>query len=190
MKSTIAGVILCAPLLTIDTTYTNSWLSPFKDLLIKYLPRFKLSSYIDIEALSRDKEVIRDFISDPLIMYKPLSVKQLYTLDKIINESITLASSIHWSYIILHGTLDKISNFTGSQLFYAKTPATEKSLYVLDGFYHDILHDYDYEEPYNFILKYADTRCLITKAISVVNAQENTKPNIQQELHQTAQTIL
>jgi len=196
MKSTIAGVILCAPLLSTDTTFVNSYLSPFKNLLVRYLPRYRPSRSININDISRDTDVLSKFASDPLIVYTPLSVIQRYSLDKTINETFKIAPKIDWSYVILHGTEDRIANFTASQAFYAKTPTSEKSFLVLDGFYHDVLHDYDYQQAYKFILSYTNKRGLINKAVSVEKddsdkkSSEKNTAHIKKELHQASRTII
>jgi acylglycerol lipase len=43
--------------------------------------------------------------------------------------------------LILHGTQDKATKYSGSQLFYDTTGSTDKTLKLYDGHYHDLLSD-------------------------------------------------
>ena len=43
--------------------------------------------------------------------------------------------------LILHGTLDKVTRPSGSQLFYDMAGSVDKTLKLYEGYYHDLLHD-------------------------------------------------
>jgi alpha-beta hydrolase superfamily lysophospholipase len=45
--------------------------------------------------------------------------------------------------LILHGTLDKATKPSGSQLFYDTAGSTDKTLKFYEGAYHDLLNDTD-----------------------------------------------
>jgi alpha-beta hydrolase superfamily lysophospholipase len=47
--------------------------------------------------------------------------------------------------LILHGTLDKVTRPSGSQLFYDAAGSADKTLKLYEGYYHDLLHDVDKE---------------------------------------------
>ncbi len=46
---------------------------------------------------------------------------------------------------ILHGTLDKATKPSGSQLFYDTAGSTDKTLKLYEGHFHDLLNDVDKE---------------------------------------------
>jgi acylglycerol lipase len=48
--------------------------------------------------------------------------------------------------LILHGTLDKVTKPSGSQLFYDTAGSADKTLKLYDGHYHDLLNDVDKEK--------------------------------------------
>jgi hypothetical protein len=48
--------------------------------------------------------------------------------------------------LILHGTLDKGTKPSGSQLFYETAGSADKTLKLYEGHYHDLLHDVDKEQ--------------------------------------------
>ena len=43
--------------------------------------------------------------------------------------------------LILHGTADKVTKPSGSQLFYDTAGSTDKTLKLYDGHVHDLLND-------------------------------------------------
>ena len=43
--------------------------------------------------------------------------------------------------LILHGTADKATKPSGSQLFYDKAGSTDKTLKLYEGHFHDLLND-------------------------------------------------
>lgn len=43
--------------------------------------------------------------------------------------------------LILHGTLDKATKPSGSQLFHERAGSKDKTLKLYDGYYHDLLND-------------------------------------------------
>ena len=45
--------------------------------------------------------------------------------------------------LILHGTLDKATKPSGSQLFYDTAGSTDKTLKLYEGHFHDLLNDID-----------------------------------------------
>ena len=47
--------------------------------------------------------------------------------------------------LILHGTLDKATKPSGSQLFYDTAGSRDKTLKLYQGHYHDLLNDIDKE---------------------------------------------
>ena len=48
--------------------------------------------------------------------------------------------------LILHGTNDKATKYSGSQFFYDHAGASDKTLKLYEGHYHDLLNDVDKEK--------------------------------------------
>ena len=60
--------------------------------------------------------------------------------------------------LILHGTADKATKPTGSQLFYDTAGSTDKTLKFYDGHFHDLLNDVDKEVVMGDIETWIDAR--------------------------------
>jgi alpha-beta hydrolase superfamily lysophospholipase len=60
--------------------------------------------------------------------------------------------------LILHGSADKATQPSGSQLFFERATATDKAIKIYDGHYHDLLNDLDKQQVMNDILAWLETR--------------------------------
>jgi alpha-beta hydrolase superfamily lysophospholipase len=58
----------------------------------------------------------------------------------------------------LHGTLDKVTRPSGSQLFYDTVGSADKTLKLYEGYYHDLLHDIGKEKVMADITGWIDAR--------------------------------
>ena len=60
--------------------------------------------------------------------------------------------------LILHGTLDKVTKPSGSQLFYDMAGSADRTLKLYEGHYHDLLHDVGKEQVLTDITSWIDAR--------------------------------
>jgi alpha-beta hydrolase superfamily lysophospholipase len=60
--------------------------------------------------------------------------------------------------LILHGTLDKATKPSGSQLFYDRAGSKDKTLKLYDGHYHDLLNDVGKDLVLSDIKSWLDAR--------------------------------
>jgi alpha-beta hydrolase superfamily lysophospholipase len=95
------------------------------------------------EDFSRDAEVVQTMNSDPLIAHETQPTQTLAEMvraDERLKKEFPL---ITLPVLILHGTGDKSTKPSGSQLFYATAGSTDKTLKLYDGGFHDLLNDSD-----------------------------------------------
>lgn len=93
------------------------------------------------EDFSRDPDVVRTMNEDPLIaneVQPTLTVAEMVRADERLKREFPL---FKLPVLILHGTLDKATKPSGSQLFYDKAGSTDKTLKLYEGYYHDLLND-------------------------------------------------
>ena len=97
------------------------------------------------EDFSRDAEVVRAMNDDPLIAHEVQPTRTAAEMaradDRLKREFPLIALPL----LILHGTLDKVTRPSGSQLFYDTAGSADKTLKLYEGYYHDLLHDVDKE---------------------------------------------
>ena len=98
------------------------------------------------EDFSRDPAVVEFMNNDPLIAHESQPTKtmeQLVLADERLKKDFSL---ITIPVLILHGTDDHAAKYSGSQFFYDHAGATDKTIKLYEGHYHDLLNDVDKEK--------------------------------------------
>jgi acylglycerol lipase len=97
------------------------------------------------EDFSRDPKVVEAMNNDPLIAHEvqpTQTVAEMVRADERLKKEFPL---ITLPVLILHGTLDKATKPSGSQLFYDTVGSRDKTLKLYEGHFHDLLNDIDKE---------------------------------------------
>ncbi|MBZ9881327.1 alpha/beta hydrolase [Mesorhizobium sp. CA10] len=109
------------------------------------------------EDFSRDPAVVEAMNADPLIAHEtqPTKIAEMVRADEKLKEQFPL---IKLPLLILHGTADKATKPSGSQLFYDTAGAVDRTLKLYDGHFHDLLNDKDKEVVMADIKGWVDER--------------------------------
>jgi alpha-beta hydrolase superfamily lysophospholipase len=110
------------------------------------------------EDFTRDPKALRAKNEDPLIANEVQPTKTVAALvraDERLKEDFPL---ITLPVFILHGTADKATRPSGSQMFYDKAGSKDKTLKLYEGHFHDLLNDFGKEEVMADILGWIDKR--------------------------------
>jgi len=97
------------------------------------------------EDFSRDPKVVAFMNQDPLIAHETQptqTVAEMVRADERLKREFP---QFTLPLLILHGTLDKATKPSGSQMFYDTASSTDKTLKLYEGHYHDLLNDVDKE---------------------------------------------
>ena len=97
------------------------------------------------EDFSRDPSVVQAMNDDPLIAHETQPTQTLAEMvraDERLKREFPL---ITLPLLILHGTLDKATKPSGSQLFFDTAGSSDKTLKLYEGHFHDLLNDLDKE---------------------------------------------
>jgi len=98
------------------------------------------------EDFSRNPETLEVMNNDPLIADESQpskTMEQLVIADERLKKEFSL---ITLPVLILHGTNDKATKYSGSEFFYENAGASDKTLMLYEGHYHDLLNDVDKEK--------------------------------------------
>jgi len=110
------------------------------------------------EDFSRDPKVVETMNKDPLIANESqpsLTVAEMVRADEQLKKSF---ANIKLPVLILHGTADKATKPSGSQLFYDTAGSADKTLKLYQGYFHDPLNDVGKEVVMADILAWIDKR--------------------------------
>lgn len=119
------------------------------------------------EYFSRDPAVVARLDSDPLtpqMNYPTGTVAAMVRATERVRESF---AQITLPVLILHGTEDKVTEPSGSQLFHDNAGSKDKTLKLYEGHFHDLLADVGKEEPMGDILKWLDLHITVTPTATV-----------------------
>jgi len=93
------------------------------------------------EDFSRDPQIVATMNADPLIAdeTQPIqTVAEMVRADEQLKNDFGL---ITLPVLILHGTSDKATKPSGSQLFHERAGSKDKTIKLYEGHYHDLLND-------------------------------------------------
>lgn len=124
---------------------------------------FKLNN----DDFSRDPAVVKFMDEDPLIANETQptqTVAEMVRADERLEREFALFTL---PLFIMHGTLDKATKPSGSQLFYDTASSQDKTLKLYEGYFHDLLNDVDKEFVMADINSWLDARVPAHKAESV-----------------------
>jgi alpha-beta hydrolase superfamily lysophospholipase len=110
------------------------------------------------EDFSRDPEVVRSMNADPLIAHEVQPTRTAAEMARADDRLKREFPLITLPVLILHGTLDKVTKPSGSQLFYETAGSADKMLKLYEGHYHDLLHDVGKEKVLADITGWIDAR--------------------------------
>ena len=95
------------------------------------------------EDFSRDPKVVQTMNEDPLIAHETQPTQTLAEMVRADERLKAEFPRITLPVMILHGTADKATRPSGSQLFYDTAGSSDKTLKLYDGGFHDLLNDTD-----------------------------------------------
>ena len=124
---------------------------------------FKLNN----DDFSRDPAVVKFMDEDPLIANE---TQPTLTVAEMVRADERLEREFPWFTLplfIMHGTLDKATKPSGSQLFYDTASSKDKTLKLYEGYFHDLLNDVDKEFVMADINSWLDARVPALKSESV-----------------------
>lgn len=110
------------------------------------------------EDFSRDPQAVAAMNADPLIaneVQPTQTVAEMVRADERLKNEFNL---ITLPVLILHGTQDKATKPSGSELFYDRTSSKDKKLKLYEGHYHDLLNDTGKEQVMGDIKAWLDER--------------------------------
>lgn len=108
--------------------------------LSKILPRLGVMK-LDASQVSRDPQVVANYMSDPLVNRGKLSARLAAELFNTMAECTNGADKITLPMLIMHGSADVMTSPGGSQLLHDKISSADKSLKIYNGLFHEIFNE-------------------------------------------------
>lgn len=110
------------------------------------------------EDFSRDPQLVAFMNADPLIADESQPTQTVAEMVRADERLKNEFSRITLPVLILHGTADKATKPSGSQLFYDRTGSSDRTLKLYEGHFHDLLNDIGKEQVLSDIETWIEAR--------------------------------
>jgi acylglycerol lipase len=143
----VAGIIITSPWMRL-TFQLGFWTLLFIKVFKFLLPGLTVNNNLDPDDLSRDKHIVRQYISDPLVHSK-ISLLLLGSAMEYGKHLIGKGYRINVPLLLMHGTSDKITFCKSSELFVRNTGKYTTYKFWNNGF-HELHNDLIKNEVFEF----------------------------------------
>jgi alpha-beta hydrolase superfamily lysophospholipase len=111
---------------------------------------------IPAEAVSRDPEIVRAYVEDPLVFFREVPIEcNAAALEAAIGAN-TGAPSITLPVLMIHGGADMVCDPQGARDFHTALGSDDKELIVHEGLYHEVLNEPERDEVLAEIVTWLD----------------------------------
>ncbi|MCB1678108.1 MAG: lysophospholipase [Halioglobus sp.] len=113
---------------------------------------------LDASAVSRDPQVVHDYVNDPLVYHGKLAARKVAELFKAMQRIQRQAAQITLPMLLLHGASDTLASPGGSQFLFDHISSEDKTLKIYPGLYHEIFNEPERETVMADVAAWCDDR--------------------------------
>ena len=139
-QANFKGAVISAPSIKVSDSISKATIIVGKILSV-IAPKMGLVRVVDANNISRDPEVVRDYLNDPLVFRGKTPVRLGAELLKAMLCVTTKADKITLPFIVLQGSEDKIVDPAGAQMLYDKASSKDKTIKVYEKLYHEVFNE-------------------------------------------------
>ena len=121
----------------------------------KYLPALTMGNELDPNMVSRDKDIVRKYIDDPLV-HDRVSARWFTSFTGAIEEVNARAGELKVPILIMQSGEDSLVDPEGAPKFHAKVGSQDNTLKIWEGFYHEMFNEPEKQEVYSYALEWLD----------------------------------
>jgi alpha-beta hydrolase superfamily lysophospholipase len=138
-QSQLRACVLSGPALKTENEPSAilSWLNRMLSAIAPTLPMLGL----DPSGVSRDPEVVKAYIEDPLVHHGKLSARLISEMMAAMRATLARASSVQIPLLIMHGENDVLTSPAGSRQFHEQAGSEDKTLRLYPGLHHEIFNE-------------------------------------------------
>jgi acylglycerol lipase len=133
----LAGLVLSGPLVQVQGRVATKLLGQMLGRVAPSLPLARL----DPNLVSRDPEVVRAYVEDPLVFHEPLPAG---TVAEFLRYAATLPGEVdrvRLPTLLMYGTADGLCDPSGAVLVSQRLGGTDLTTKSYEGLYHEILNE-------------------------------------------------
>ena len=96
---------------------------------------------LDVNDISRDPEVVKAYVNDPLVFHGKTPARLAAELLKAMLRVTAEADKITLPFIVLQGSEDKLVDPRGARTLYEKAGSKDKTIRIYEGLYHEVFNE-------------------------------------------------
>ena len=161
-QAEFAGCALSGPAIMTDMEpgLLQQWLLRFLSLVAPRSGALQL----DANGVSRDREVVAQYCSDPLVHHGKMSARKVTELFRNMRLVQAEAAQITLPLLVLHGGEDSMASPKGAQFLFDNAGSADKTLKIYPGLYHEIFNEPEREVVFRDLLEWCDQRIAVREA--------------------------
>ncbi|MGD0950737.1 MAG: lysophospholipase [Candidatus Binatia bacterium] len=133
------GAVISAPAIKVSASISQAAITMGKILSV-LAPKAGVLA-LDVNGISRDSEVVKAYVNDPLVFHGKTPARQAAELVKTMLRVTAGVDKITLPFIVVQGGQDKLVNPAGAQMLYDKASSKDKTIRVYDGLYHEVFNE-------------------------------------------------
>ena len=152
-QAELGGLVLSAPALVIEGV------SPIQMRVGKLLSAIAPGAGIlqlDATAVSRDKDVVRAYESDPLNFRGKIPARTGAELIKLAAEAPVRLKDLRLPILVIQGTADRLVPPRAGQLVVDAVSSPDKTLKMYDGLYHEVFNEPEKDKVLSDVVEWLD----------------------------------
>ena len=151
----IDGLILSAPATALEAASRFELLAG--RVLSVVAPRLGVFP-VDANDISRDPQVVRDYVEDPRVFHGKLPARTVAELAGAIETMPERVPAIRLPLLVMVGTGDEIVPPAGSEMVHERAGSADKHLITYDGLFHEILNEPEQDRVMDDLVAWLDQR--------------------------------
>lgn len=113
---------------------------------------------LDATGVSRDANVVKDYVDDPLVHHGKASARLVREMFSTMNAVQDGAGTIELPILLLHGAADVMTSAKGSEFLYQNVGSSDKQLEVFPELFHEIFNEPEGPEIHAQVCKWIKDR--------------------------------
>ena len=135
----LSGAVLSGPSVKVPDNISSVTILAGR-LFSTLMPKLGLLA-LEADGVSRDPEVVKAYINDPLVYTGKITARLAAELLKAMKSAAADASKITLPILIAQGGEDRLVDPDGAQMLHDTVGSVDKTLKIYDGLYHEIFNE-------------------------------------------------
>ena len=149
------GLLLSAPLAALEAA--SPVMRAAGRLLSAIAPTLGIFD-VDPERVSRDPEVVRAYVEDPLVHHGKLPARSIGEFAAAVDRFPSQVPRLRLPLLVMHGTGDRIVPMAASLMVHGGAGSEDKQLELYEGLYHEILNEPEQQQVMDDIVAWIQAR--------------------------------